>query len=181
MPLYPIEKNQKRKKVYIYHFPIIDTLETILDPYNKTQRKYFVKFQLIMARNENVKVVAKNVISQLKEGKRPNVKEAMLAAGYALSTAGASQGKITKNPVYIKTVQKFEDRLDEVIDIGLDIIKKKKGKATFRDGVSAVTDLSKLKRLVTGQSTENVAASISSVLDTLENTNNTTNQDKSQE
>lgn len=130
-----------------------------------------------MPRNSNIKKVALNVIEQSKRGERPNVGKAMREAGYSLITSKANPTRIKKNPVFIKTIQSFESRLDRVIDIGLDIIEKKKGKATFRDGIEATEKMTKLKRLVTGQSTENVSASISSVLDLLEQPEQTAQKD----
>ena len=127
-----------------------------------------------MPRNSNAKAVALKVIEQIQNKERPNVKKAMIAVGYSPVTADSKAKRVTVLPEYQKTIKSFESRLDRVIDIGLDIIEKKKGKATFRDGIEATEKMTKLKRLVTGQSTENVSASIASVLDSLESAEQTT-------
>lgn len=132
-----------------------------------------------MPRNSNIPKVAQNVVKQLKNGKRPNISEAMVDAGYSMKTARASQKRVTTNPVYIKTFESLSKRLGGVIDIGLDVIEKKKNTATFRDGVETVDKMTKLQRLIDGQSTENVAVSVSNVLDLLENPKDDTKEDES--
>lgn len=131
-----------------------------------------------MPRNSNIPKVAQNVVKQLKNGKRPNISEAMVKAGYSMKTARASQKRVTTNPVYIKTFQSLSKRLGGVIDIGLEVIKKKKETATFRDGVETVDKMTKLQRLIDGQSTENVAVSVSNVLDLLENPKDDTKEEE---
>lgn len=118
--------------------------------------------------SENAKRVAKVVIRQIKGGSLRNIKKAMLEVGFSQSTSETRQGDITSNKAYIKEMEKFEDRMDKLILIGEDIVVEKKGKASFRDGIEAIDKLTKLKRLVSGQSTENIAHGIGSILDGLE-------------
>lgn len=130
-----------------------------------------------MPRNSNIEGVAKTVIKQLKNGERPNVGKAMREVGYSQTTSESKTSTIKRNPLYIKTFESLSKRLGGVIDIGLDVIEKKKATATFRDGVETVDKMTKLQRLIDGQSTENVAVSVSNVLDLLENPKDDTKED----
>jgi len=121
---------------------------------------------------ENAKRVAKKVIEQIKRKELPNVGKAMREVGYSRETSEAKTALIKGNIGYIKEMEKFEDRLDRLILIGEDIVEKKQEKASFRDGVEAIDKLTKLKRLVSGQSTENVAHGIGALLDGLEEEKN---------
>lgn len=122
-----------------------------------------------MPRNSNIPKVAEKVVEQMANGERPNVGKAMRSVGYRKSTSLSKTSEIKRNPLYIKTFESLSKRLGGVIDIGLDVIEKKKATATFRDGVETVDKMTKLQRLIDGQSTENVAVSVSNVLDLLEN------------
>jgi len=122
-----------------------------------------------MPRNSNARMVAKKVIEQIKDGKRPNIKEASLAVGYSKHTARTQQKRIRENKAYVEEMFDFEKALDDQIQASIKDLKKKQSKASFRDNAEVVDKLTKLKRLVSGQSTENTAVTISGLLDNLEN------------
>lgn len=121
-----------------------------------------------MPRNSNAREVAKKVIEQVKSGKRPNIKEAALKSGYSSTTATKHAKQITEQKAYREVIFDFEKELDERIKDANEIMQKKKGKATFRDGLEAMDKLKKLKRLINDESTENKKVNISGLLDNLE-------------
>lgn len=108
-----------------------------------------------MPRNSNARMVAKKVIEQIEEGKRPNIKEAALAVGYSSSTANKQAKRITEKKEYKEELFDFMKALDEVQNDAINIMKAKKDKATYRDGVEATDKITKLKQLISGKPTEN--------------------------
>lgn len=137
-------------------------------------------------REKRIKTIAQKVIKNISEGKRGGIVEVMKEVGYSRETAESKSGTITKDPIYIREMEKFEDKLSRVMDISFDIIENKKDDATFSHGVDALDKMTKLKRLIDGKSTENHAHMIANVLDGLEeetksqhdNTSDTTSQEE---
>lgn len=113
-----------------------------------------------MSRNSNARMVAKKVIEQLQEGKRPNVKEAMLQTGYSSVTADKNAAKIKAQEGFKEEIFDFMSALDEVQRDAIQIMKDKKDKATYRDGVEAADKMTKLKQLISGKPTENTKMEI---------------------
>lgn len=114
-----------------------------------------------MPRNSNARMVAKKVIEQIKNDKRPNVKEAMEAVGYSSSTAKKQAKRITSQKEYKEEMKPFIDELDELIALSIGFMKEKAKKGTFRDHVVATDTLKKLKNLETGRPTDQSKITVS--------------------
>ena len=113
-----------------------------------------------MPRNTNARAVAKKVIEQIKNKERPNMKKAMLESGYSKISAECKAKEIRNRPDFKEEMMSFEEQLDELIADGIDIMKTKKQKATYRDGIESVEKMKKLKLLVTGNPTDNQKVTI---------------------
>ena len=104
-----------------------------------------------MPRNSNIRAVALTVKKQILNGERPNVSKAMIANGYAISTANKQPQTITRHPDYKAVEKTFLQQLENVQNIAIDIIEKKKSRASFRDGIEALDKAKKLEFLITGE------------------------------
>lgn len=123
-----------------------------------------------MGRVSQAKRVAQRVVQQIKDNRLVNITEAMVGVGYSEKTAKSQQKRVTEHKDYKGVMMKFEEEIALLKNDAIDIMKKKKSKATYRDGLESVHTLTKIERLLNDKSTENVAHSISGVLDSLEDT-----------
>jgi hypothetical protein len=116
----------------------------------------------------NPRDVAKKVLKQIQNGELPNKKKAMIEVGYSLSTASRKQKEISERKDYKKVMESFADRIDICIDEAISGLIEKKEEANYRDFSNSIQGLVKTSRLIRGESTENNALNISSILDNLE-------------
>ena len=107
-------------------------------------------------------LVALDVIEELGNNRRPNITEIGVNRGYARSTA--AKGMITRNPIYKRTIKRFEDKigktLEDITTMASNQIKERlrvKEKTTLRD-LAYISDLAvKNRNLIQGKATENIA------------------------
>lgn len=108
--------------------------------------------------SQAAKAVAREVIREVGNGRRPHKTKIQIKHGY--SRESARSGKALKTKSYKEEIQPIVDRLEIERDRAVRLMSKKIGKAKYRDLVDSVDKLTKNLRLLTGESTANVAIGI---------------------
>ena len=104
------------------------------------------------------KEVAKEVLGTIGKGKRPNITKIAIKKGYTPKTANS--GQVQKTKTYQKELAPLITRLEEERDAIVEALKKKRGKAKYRDLIDGLDKVTKNLQLLTGGSTANIAIGV---------------------
>lgn len=108
--------------------------------------------------SQAAKAVAREVLVSVGKGKRPNITKIAIAKGYSPKTAGA--GRVQTTQSYKKEIAPLVQRLEEERDAIVEALKKKRGKAKYRDLIDGLDKVTKNLQLLTGGSTANIAIGV---------------------
>lgn len=104
------------------------------------------------------KAVAKEVLETLGNGRKPSVTKIAVKHGYTPKTA--KSGAIQKTKTYKAELSPLVQRLEEERDAIVTALKKKRGKAKYRDLIDGLDKITKNLQLLTGGSTANIAIGV---------------------
>lgn len=108
--------------------------------------------------SQAAKAVAREVLVSVGKGKRPNIKKIAISKGYSPKTAGA--GRVQTTQSYKKELAPLITRLEEERDAIVEALKKKRGKAKYRDLIDGLDKVTKNLQLLTGGATQNIAIGV---------------------
>lgn len=108
--------------------------------------------------SQAARAVAREVLETVGKGKRPNVSKIAIKKGYSPKTAYA--GRVQTTASYKKEIAPLITRLEEERDAIVEALKKKRGKAKYRDLIDGLDKVTKNLQLLTGGSTANIAIGV---------------------
>lgn len=117
-------------------------------------------------------IAGKDLVRQIKAGGKVNPSDAMRNAGYTESYINGPGKRLVMDSDEVKgelaKLEEFLEQTDTIIQSAMRDAPRKQADASFKDNISAIVELTKLQRLVKGESTENQAVIIGRELDALE-------------
>ena len=109
------------------------------------------------------KEVAKEVLGTIGKGKRPNITKIAIKKGYSPKTANS--GQVQKTKTYKAELAPLVTRLEQERDAIVEALKKKRGKAKYRDLIDGLDKVTKNLQLLTGGATQNIAIGVKKMND----------------
>lgn len=104
------------------------------------------------------KEVAREVVGMVGKGKRPNITKIAISKGYSPKSANA--GKVQATKTYKAELAPLVTRLEQERDAIVEALKKKRGKAKYRDLIDGLDKVTKNLQLLTGKATANIAIGV---------------------